>query len=79
MRIAVAMVSGCSTGTPLTSGAAPAAWKPSIAGLRPPSSQNPRQYALMFPAFPTGNASASGMRPSASATSKAAVFCPSMR
>ena len=32
MRIAVAMVSGSSTGCPSTSGAAPAAWKPHILG-----------------------------------------------
>src|ERR1700752_3781471 len=32
MRIAVAMVSGFSTGCPSTSGAAPAAWKPTIFG-----------------------------------------------
>ncbi len=32
IRIAVAMVSGCSTGWPSTSGAAPAAWKPNILG-----------------------------------------------
>ena len=30
--IAVATVSGCSTGAPFTIGAAPAAWKPSIRG-----------------------------------------------
>ena len=34
MRIAVAMVSGNSTGSPFTMGAAPAAWKPSILGRR---------------------------------------------
>ena len=32
MRIAVAIVSGCSTGWPSTSGAAPSAWNPSMAG-----------------------------------------------
>ena len=32
MRIAVAIVSGFSTGWPSTIGAAPAAWKPSIRG-----------------------------------------------
>ena len=32
IRMAVAMVSGCSTGWPSTSGAAPAAWKPNIRG-----------------------------------------------
>ena len=32
MRIALATVSGSSTGAPCTSGAAPAAWKPSIRG-----------------------------------------------
>ena len=32
IRIAVAIVSGCSTGWPSTSGAAPAAWKPDIRG-----------------------------------------------
>ena len=35
MRMAVAIVSGCSTGWPSTSGAAPAAWKPSIWGRLP--------------------------------------------
>ena len=79
MRMAVATVSGCGTGTPDTSGAAPDAWNPSITGLRPPSSQKPRQYALMLPALPTGRATASGTRPSSSAISNAAVFCPSMR
>ena len=34
IRIAVAMVSGFSTGWPRTIGAAPAAWKPIIAGSR---------------------------------------------
>jgi len=34
MRMAVATVSGCSTGWPRTIGAAPAAWKPSIRGRR---------------------------------------------
>jgi hypothetical protein len=33
IRIAVAIVSGCSIGRPRTSGAAPAAWKPHIAGV----------------------------------------------
>ena len=32
MRMAVAMVSGCSIGWPRTIGAAPAAWKPIILG-----------------------------------------------
>ena len=32
MRIAVAMVCGCRTGSPLTIGAAPLAWKPNIRG-----------------------------------------------
>src|SRR4051794_1320369 len=35
MRIALATVSGFSTGLPCTSGAAPAAWKPSIRGAAP--------------------------------------------
>ena len=34
IRIAVAMVSGSGNGSPVTSGAAPAAWKPRIPGLR---------------------------------------------
>ena len=42
IRIALAIVSGCSTGRPSTSGAAPAAWKPNIRGGSP-SSVNPRQ------------------------------------
>jgi hypothetical protein len=33
----------------------------------------------MFPALPTGRQWMSGASPSASTTSKAAVFCPSMR
>ena len=32
IRMAVAMVSGCNTGCPSTSGAAPAAWNPNILG-----------------------------------------------
>ena len=32
MRMAVAIVSGSSTGWPSTKGAAPAAWKPTMAG-----------------------------------------------
>ena len=48
IRIAVATVSGWSTGRPLTSGAAPAAWKPHMRGtasMRPASrySRKPRQ------------------------------------
>ena len=35
IRMAVATVSGSSTGAPFTIGAAPAAWKPSIRGRRP--------------------------------------------
>src|SRR5947209_14525541 len=42
MRIALATVSGCSTGAPRTSGAAPSAWKPYIIGLGP-ASLKPRQ------------------------------------
>ena len=34
IRMAVAIVSGCSTGWPSTMGAAPAAWNPSIRGSR---------------------------------------------
>ena len=34
IRIAVAMVSGWSIGWPLTIGAAPAAWKPHMIGVR---------------------------------------------
>ena len=34
MRMALAMVAGRSTGWPVTSGAAPAAWNPSIVGRR---------------------------------------------
>ena len=32
IRMAVAMVDGCATGSPVTIGAAPAAWKPRITG-----------------------------------------------
>ena len=35
IRIALATVSGCSTGAPCTIGAAPSAWKPSIRGACP--------------------------------------------
>ena len=42
-------------------------------------SRNPRQYALMFPALPTGIARTSGARPRSSHTSNAAVFWPSRR
>ena len=42
IRIALATVSGCATGAPWTSGAAPSAWKPSIRGDSP-SSANPCQ------------------------------------
>ena len=34
IRMALAMVAGRSTGLPMTSGAAPAAWNPSITGRR---------------------------------------------
>ena len=37
IRIALATVSGASTGAPWTSGAAPSAWKPSIRGREPRS------------------------------------------
>ena len=37
MRIALATVSGFSTGAPWTRGAAPAAWKPSMRGDSPDS------------------------------------------
>ncbi len=61
----LATVRGSSTGRPLTRGAAPAAWPPSMRGRRVhrPSakySRNPRQYAVMLPALPTGMASTSG-------------------
>jgi hypothetical protein len=39
IRIALATVSGCSTGAPCTSGAAPAACQPSIRGRTPDSSK----------------------------------------
>ena len=42
MRIALATVSGFSTRCPVTSGAAPCAWKPYIAGAVPDSTK-PRQ------------------------------------
>src|SRR4051812_1079119 len=77
MRIALATVSGASTGLPSTSGAAPSAWKPSIRG-REPRSEKPFQYAVTLPALPTGMHSAS-ISPSSSRISKLAVFCPSRR
>jgi len=40
---------------------------------------DPFQYAVMFPALPTGMAKMSGASPSCSQISKAAVCCPSMR
>jgi hypothetical protein len=77
IRIALAIVSGFGTGSPRTSGAAPSAWKPSIIGASP-TSRNPFQYAVMFPALPTGMASAS-IDPISSAISIEAVFWPSSR
>ncbi len=84
MRMAVAIVSGCSTGSPRTSGAAPWACHPSIRGVRLacPSrsySRYPRQYAVMLPALPTGMQCTSGASPSTSTISNDAVFCPSIR
>ena len=94
MRMAVATVSGWSTGWPRTIGAAPAAWNPHILGrlvatgsrISPASpavgeaySVYPFQYAVMLPAFPTGRTWMSGASPRASTTSNAAVFWPSMR
>src|SRR3954469_6381833 len=80
MRMALATVSGLSTGAPWTSGAAPAAWKPSMRGDSP-ASRKPFQYAVMLPALPTGmhNASSGRSEPSSSSTSNAAVFWPSRR
>ena len=81
--MAVATVSGSGTGSPRTSGAAPAAWKPHIRGCaHSPSaaySTYPFQYAVTLPALPTGRQWTSGARPRRSTTSKAAVFWPSMR
>src|SRR5215212_5727906 len=82
--MALATVSGLSKSWPATSGEAPSAWKPSMRGAEPACpaprhSQKPFQYDVMLPAFPTGRASASGGSPRVSATSKAAVFCPSIR
>src|SRR5512141_872627 len=59
IRMAVATVSGFATGAPRTIGAAPSACQPSIAGSRVdfPAARYclyPAQYAVMFPAFPTG-------------------------
>src|SRR5665647_1707103 len=84
IRIAVAMVSGSSTGWPSTIGAAPAAWKPHIIGacVAGPSvaySVKPIQYAVMFPALPTGRTCTSGASPSTPLTGRAAVFCPWIR
>src|SRR5215213_9516410 len=42
-------------------------------------SRNPRQYALMLPALPTGIARTSGARPRSSTISNAPVFWPSSR
>src|SRR5438270_628141 len=76
MRIAVAMVVGFSTGAPSTMGAAPAAWKPNMRGVEATTascaySQYPIQYAVMFPALPTGMQWTSGARPRASQISNA--------
>ena len=84
MRIAVAMVSGCRTGSPSTSGAAPCACHPSMRGRRVACprvsySAYPLQYAVMLPALPTGRQWTSGASPSASTISNEAVFCPSIR
>jgi hypothetical protein len=78
IRIALATVSGLSTRSPSTSGAAPAAWNPYIRG-DDPASLKPFQYAVMLPALPTGMHNASRSPPSSSTSSKAAVFCPSSR
>ncbi len=82
--MALATVSGFSKSWPATRGEAPSAWKPSMRGALsecPASrhSEKPFQYEVMFPAFPTGRARASGGWPRTSQTSKAAVFWPSMR
>src|SRR3954471_4791693 len=84
IRIAVAIVVGCSTTAPLTIGAAPAAWKPHIRGVlvAVPSaaySRYPCQYAVMFPALRTGRQGMSGAPPRTSTISNEAVFCPSIR
>src|SRR5215210_1386765 len=82
--MALATVSGFSKSCPATSGEAPSAWKPSMRGTEsecPASrhSRKPFQYEVMFPALPTGRARTSGGPPRTSATSKAAVFWPSIR
>ena len=84
MRMAVATVSGCSTGAPLTIGAAPAAWKPSMRGrlaARP-------VVGVPAEAPPVGGDVAGvadrqrqrvGRPPELVTISKAAVCCPAMR
>jgi len=67
------------TTSPLTIGAAPAAWNPYMTGRRlaifdSRASVKPFQYAVMFPALPTGMQSHSGASPRTSQTSNAAVF-----
>ncbi len=81
IRIAVAIVWGSGTGTPVTSGAAPAAWNPNSCGgseIVPSArySEYPSQWLEMLPALPTGTQWMSGARPRKSQISNAAVFCP---
>ena len=71
--MALATVSGFSTGAPCTSGAAPSAWKPNSRGAAP-ISLKPFQYAVTLPALPTGMQSASSSSPRSSRISYAAVF-----
>jgi len=90
MRIAVATVSGLgsgsTTGSPSriarTTGADPSAWMPVIMGIPSmspicESSTNPLYTAEIFPAFPTGSTTRSGVSRSWSRTSNPIVFCPS--
>src|SRR5678815_4964948 len=83
MRMAVATVSGLSTGCPSTSGAAPAAWTPNTCG-KPVDFKSlyclkPAQYEVILPALPTGKHNQFGAESNTSQISNAAVFCPSMR
>ena len=79
MRMAEAIVEGCSMGCPRTMGAAPCAWNPNSCGgsaIVPSDrySRYPIQWLEMLPALPTGTQCRSGARPSTSQISKAQVF-----
>ena len=78
IRIALATVSGFSTGAPSHQRRRPFGLEAEHPRLAAPASVKPFQYAVMLPALPTGMQSAS-ISPSSSTISNDAVFCPSSR